>query len=63
MIKKSQIIEHLFSAYCVTKVLLNEKGGDYWRGCESEAWHIIFMCGLADEYFKWEKENGQFYGL
>ena len=59
---KNQIVDHLFSAYYVSKKLYQEQPySEYWRGCESEAWHIIFMTDLADEYFKWEAENHQYY--
>ena len=63
MITKKSLIENIFINYCVSKVLLKEKGTEYWVGSEADAWHIIFISGLADEYFKWEKENGQYYGL
>lgn len=62
MTKKQIITDCIFSAYYISKKMYKEKPySEYLRGCESEAWHIIFTANLADEYFKWETENAQYY--
>ena len=60
--KKAQIIDQIFVSYFVAKKMYEEKPySEYLRGCESQAWHVIFMADLADAYFKWESENAQYY--
>ena len=59
---KEKMKNEIFAMYLVSKKLLAEHSDDrYWFGCESQAWHTIFMLDLADEYFEWEKENAQYY--
>lgn len=57
-----KIKNEIFAMYFVAKKLLAEHpNSEYWIGSASQAWHTIFMLNLADEYFKWEKENAQYY--
>lgn len=59
--KKTDIINEIFSNYLVTKMLCEERKTEYREGLKAQAWHLIFCLNLVDKYFEWEKENEKYY--